>query len=178
MLNDNIKTLRTAKGMTQSELAEKLNVVRQTVSKWEKGLSVPDAGMLIKLASALGTTTETLLGEVIPEAQAYSVSALAAKLDDINSELARRSLRSRMVWRIIFIAAAAAAAAVSAKLILLHIHMRRADEFIGGSAGIIGGADGPTAITVTSAGGETAALLFTLLIFAASVFGIYKTFRR
>lgn len=39
MLNENIKTLRKAKGLSQEELAVKLNVVRQTVSKWEKGVS-------------------------------------------------------------------------------------------------------------------------------------------
>ena len=47
MLNENMKALRKAKGLSQEELAIKLNVVRQTVSKWEKGLSVPDAGMVI-----------------------------------------------------------------------------------------------------------------------------------
>lgn len=44
MLNENIKALRKSKGLSQEELAIKLNVVRQTISKWEKGLSVPDAG--------------------------------------------------------------------------------------------------------------------------------------
>ena len=39
MLNENIKVLRKAKGLSQEELAIKLNVVRQTVSKWEKGVS-------------------------------------------------------------------------------------------------------------------------------------------
>ena len=50
MLNKNIKALRKAKGLSQEDLAIKLNVVRQTVSKWEKGLSVPDAGMVIQIA--------------------------------------------------------------------------------------------------------------------------------
>lgn len=40
MLNENIKNLRKAKGLSQEELAIKLNVVRQTVSKWEKGVSL------------------------------------------------------------------------------------------------------------------------------------------
>ena len=53
MLNENIKALRKAKGLSQEELAIKLNVVRQTVSKWEKGLSVPDAGMVIQIAEVL-----------------------------------------------------------------------------------------------------------------------------
>ena len=47
MLNENIKNLRKSKGLSQEELAIKLNVIRQTVSKWENGLSVPDSDMLI-----------------------------------------------------------------------------------------------------------------------------------
>lgn len=39
MLNENIRNLRKSKGLSQEELAVKLNVVRQTVSKWEKGVS-------------------------------------------------------------------------------------------------------------------------------------------
>ena len=55
MLNENIKTIRKSKGLSQEELAVKLNVVRQTVSKWEQGLSVPDSDMLTSLSEALGT---------------------------------------------------------------------------------------------------------------------------
>ena len=55
MLNENIKNLRKNKGYTQEELANKLNVVRQTISKWEKGYSVPDAEMLKKLAEIFDT---------------------------------------------------------------------------------------------------------------------------
>lgn len=39
MLNENIKAIRKTKGLSQEELAVKLNVVRQTISKWEKGVS-------------------------------------------------------------------------------------------------------------------------------------------
>lgn len=39
MLNENIQALRKSKGLSQEELALKLNVVRQTVSKWERGVS-------------------------------------------------------------------------------------------------------------------------------------------
>ena len=49
MLKDNLKTLRKNKGLSQEELSVKLNVVRQTVSKWEQGFSVPDAEMLISI---------------------------------------------------------------------------------------------------------------------------------
>ena len=85
MLNENIKALRKAKGLSQEELAIKLNVVRQTVSKWEKGLSVPDAGMVIQIADALDTTVNILLGEETPEPEEpESVKALAAKLEVLN----------------------------------------------------------------------------------------------
>ena len=67
MLNQNLKTLRNSKGISQEELAIKLNVVRQTVSKWEQGLSVPDAEMLIRIADKLDTSVNVLLGEAIPE---------------------------------------------------------------------------------------------------------------
>ena len=40
MLNENIKSIRKSKGLSQEELAIKLNVVRQTISKWEKGVSL------------------------------------------------------------------------------------------------------------------------------------------
>ena len=63
MLNENIKAIRKAKGLSQQELAVKLNIVRQTVSKWEQGLSVPDADLLIALSQALETPVSTLLGE-------------------------------------------------------------------------------------------------------------------
>ena len=69
MLNENIKALRKAKGLSQEELAIKLNVVRQTVSKWEKGLSVPDAEMLIQIAEVLNTTVNILLGEELPHSE-------------------------------------------------------------------------------------------------------------
>ena len=53
MLGENIRALRKARGLSQQELAERLHVVRQTVSKWEQGLSVPDADMLVRLAECL-----------------------------------------------------------------------------------------------------------------------------
>ena len=67
MLNENIKNLRKAKGLSQEELAIKLNVVRQTVSKWEKGLSVPDSNTLVLLADELDTSVSILLGETVQE---------------------------------------------------------------------------------------------------------------
>ena len=56
MLKDTIKKLRTEQGLSQDELAERIHVVRQTVSKWERGTSVPDADSLVALARALGVS--------------------------------------------------------------------------------------------------------------------------
>ena len=53
MFSENLKTLRKQKGFSQEELATRLHVVRQTISKWEKNLSVPDADTLIRLAEIL-----------------------------------------------------------------------------------------------------------------------------
>ena len=77
MLNENIRALRKSKGLSQQELAMKLNVVRQTVSKWEQGLSVPDSDLLIALSKALETPVSTLLGEPVVESEVDAVNALS-----------------------------------------------------------------------------------------------------
>lgn len=63
MLGENIRTIRKEQGLSQEELAERIHVVRQTVSKWEKGLSVPDTELLEALSEALETPVSVLLGE-------------------------------------------------------------------------------------------------------------------
>ena len=77
---------------SQEELAIKLNVVRQTVSKWENGLSVPDSSMLIILANELDTTVSELLGEPIAEPTTDDLKILSEKLEVINLQLAKRSI--------------------------------------------------------------------------------------
>ena len=67
MLNENIKAIRRSKGFSQEELAVRLNVVRQTISKWEQGLSVPDSDMLLSISEALETPVSILLGETVVE---------------------------------------------------------------------------------------------------------------
>ena len=56
-----ISSLRKEKGMTQTDLAEKMNVTDKAVSKWERNLSCPDVNSIPKLAEVLGTTVEELL---------------------------------------------------------------------------------------------------------------------
>lgn len=92
MLNENIKRIRKSKGLSQEELAIKLNVVRQTVSKWENSLSVPDSSMLIILANELDTTVSELLGEPVAEPTTDDLKILSEKLEVINLQLAKRSI--------------------------------------------------------------------------------------
>ena len=92
MLNENIKRIRKSKGLSQEELAIKLNVVRQTVSKWENGLSVPDSSMLIMLADELDTTVSELLGELVAKPNTDDLKILSKKLEVINLQLAKRSI--------------------------------------------------------------------------------------
>ena len=103
MLNENIKKLRKAKGLSQEELAVKLNVVRQTVSKWENGLSVPDSSMLISLAEELDTTVSELLGEPMTEPDVDDLKAISEKLEVINLQLAKRSMTKNKTIRWILI---------------------------------------------------------------------------
>ena len=84
MLNENLKAIRKSKGLSQQDLAVKLNVVRQTISKWEQGLSVPDSDLLIVLSEALETPVSTLPGETVMESEADAVQALAEKLEIVN----------------------------------------------------------------------------------------------
>lgn len=95
MLHENIKAIRTSKGLSQQELAVKLNVVRQTISKWEQGLSVPDADLLIALSDALETPVSTLLGETVTEMETDGLKAISEKLEMINLQLAQRKTTRR-----------------------------------------------------------------------------------
>lgn len=99
MLNENIKALRKTKGLTQDELAIRLNVVRQTVSKWEKGLSVPDAEMLQRIAEVFEVNVSQLLGA--PINQNENIDVIAEQLSRINEQLVVKNNRSRKIWKTI-----------------------------------------------------------------------------
>lgn len=86
MFGDNLKKVRKEKGLSQEALAEKINVVRQTISKWEKGLSIPDGDMLIKLSQVLEVPVETLLGSKVPLENTNAVNQ-AIQFQIINSLL-------------------------------------------------------------------------------------------
>lgn len=97
MLGDNIKNLRKKCGFTQEEFANRLNVVRQTVSKWEKGYSVPDAEVLKKIAELLETDVSQLLGG--PIEKDIGTDSVAEQLSRINEQLIIKNKRARRIWK-------------------------------------------------------------------------------
>ena len=99
MFNENLKTIRKAKGYTQEELAIKIHVVRQTISKWEKGLSVPDADVLSKLADVLEINVSELLGSEIKEEA--NKNEVAEQLAKISEQLALKNRRRKRIWKVI-----------------------------------------------------------------------------
>ena len=104
MLGENIKILRKEKGYSQETLAAQLHVVRQTVSKWEKGISVPDAQMLNQIAELLEVPVSTLLGDTVPSQNQSSqedsrYAEIAKQLAVLNDQLAEQSSRKRRNFR-------------------------------------------------------------------------------
>lgn len=103
MLKENIKSIRKSRGLSQEELAIKLNVVRQTISKWEQGLSVPDAEMLVSISEVFETPVSTLLGENVSYPKVDDLRTISEKLEIINLQLLqRKNARRKMIhWILI-----------------------------------------------------------------------------
>lgn len=120
MLKENIKAIRKSRGLSQEELAIKLNVVRQTISKWEQGLSVPDSEMLISISEVLETPVSTLLGENISESKVEDLKAISEKLEIINLQLLQSKNANRKMIHWILISLCAIIIIIFVSLILLN----------------------------------------------------------
>lgn len=120
MLSENIKAIRKSKGLSQEELAIKLNVVRQTISKWEQGLSVPDSEMLISISAVFETPVSTLLGETLVETKAEDLKVISEKLEVINLQLAHRKAARQKAIHWFFIVLCTAIVAAFAVLIVIN----------------------------------------------------------
>lgn len=120
MLNENIKVIRKSKGLSQQQLAVKLNVVRQTISKWEQGLSVPDSDMLITISEVLETPVSTLLGETVADTEADDLKVISKKLEVINSQLAQRESMRRKILHWMFISLCMVIIAIFAVLTVIN----------------------------------------------------------
>lgn len=178
MLSENIKVLRKAKGLSQEELALRLNVVRQTVSKWEKGLSVPDAEMLQQLAETLEVSVSVLLGEVTVQDDNTQLQILAAKLEILNEQFARQAARRRKTWRIVFIVVGCVALLtflISAFGIVSWFTHQVVQQGLEEGVAIIGGADGPTQIFVARTPLLSGAWIPALFVCAGAIVGICLT---
>lgn len=177
MLSDNLKNLRKSKGLSQEELAIKLNVVRQTISKWEKGASVPDSEMLILIAEKLDTSVNVLLGETITEDNS-EIKAIAAKLELLNEQYAIRSDRRRKIWRAVFVAVIVLCSITVLFETIDFVYWRSVMEDINTSTSIIGGFDGPTSIYLSSVSIKTGTVIVAIVAMVISIIGLYKTNRK
>ena len=102
MLHENIAKIRKERGLTQEALSVKLNVVRQTISKWEKGTAVPDADTLCRIADALDVSVSTLLGGSEQEDK-IGTASIVESLAQINEQLAIRNRRTANIWKVLFL---------------------------------------------------------------------------
>lgn len=99
MFDETLKRIRKEKSMTQEELAIKVHVARQTVSKWEKGLSVPDVDLLQRIAEALDVEVSELLGAQIPKEE--NRNEVAEQLAKISEQMAIRNKRGNAIWKVV-----------------------------------------------------------------------------
>lgn len=177
MLKDNLVSIRKSKGLSQEELAIKLNVVRQTVSKWECGASIPDCEMLIRIAEALDTSVSVLLGEAVATKENSELNAIAAKLELLNSQLARLNESRRRLWHCIFIIICIVGIAALLISLTETIRCGLLMSNIEGNA-VIGGYDGPTDIYISDIKLDVVALTVCFIAIIISAVGIYKTRKR
>ena len=147
MLSENISAARKAKGLSQEELALRLHVVRQTVSKWEKGRSVPDAQLLLALSEELEIPVSDLLGETMVPSEETELARLAKELGRINTLLAERAERNRRIafWAGVVLIAVTAVSLVAFLFAELHF----LGLTLGESVSHVGGASGPTSFEIS-----------------------------
>ena len=128
MLKDNLRACREERGLSQQQLADELHVVRQTVSKWERGTSVPDADLLVALARVFGTTPNALLG---PSASADTGPSSALETGLLKEKVTQQDRMERVYRRTIAVMAVLCAAALAIAIIfsLGHQAGRFADGF-------------------------------------------------
>ena len=111
MLGDNLKKFREQKGITQEDASVSLNIVRQTLSKWEKGLSAPDANMLEKIATLYDVSVSELLG-ILDTQDENLQEEIAKELAKLNEQMALRNKRQRALWLAVMVTGIIVVAAV------------------------------------------------------------------
>lgn len=182
MLADNLKNTRKAKGLSQEELAVKIGVVRQTISKWEKGLSVPDSEMLIEIAEALGTSVNVLLGETVISGENQKddneLKAISSKLEVLNEQLAKKHERNRKAWRIVFLLIGIVAIVMLLFRLIDIIYYLSVMKDMNSNENVIGWYDGPTSMYVSSVSVQMLGGIANIVVAIVAGIGIYQTRRR
>ena len=180
-MKSRIRELRKARKLSQEELAERLHVVRQTVSKWEKALSVPDADMLLELCKVFGVSAGQLLGEEIPP-ESETVESLSLKLQELNEQMAAVNRKNRILMRVgagflLFAAFCFLMGSVIWPYIISPILFSIMTA--GQDVAAIGGADGPTSIYVAVNGSfrQAASIMIAIVNIAAAALLIRKSHR-
>lgn len=98
ILADKIIHLRKKYNMTQEELAEKLNVSRQSISKWEGSLSTPDLNKVIAMSNIFGVTTDYLLNDEISKEDVEGSDVSEEGWMSISLEMVNSYLRETKVY--------------------------------------------------------------------------------
>ena len=180
MLSENLKQIRKAKELSNEELASRLHVVRQTVSKWEKGLSVPDSEMLIRISDQLETPVSVLLGETLDGAQdADMIQAISEKLSRINEELAKNAEKKRKRFRAVSITGLTAVLIYMAVQFIPLLRLRALlPSGANAAVSLTGGAAGPEVVLVSAVRVNEIGIFLALAVLAASVAGMYQTRKR
>ncbi len=135
MLQENLKTLRKSKGMTQEEMADRLHVVRQTISKWEKGLSVPDADILTRIAELFEVSVSDLLGDITSNAE--DRNTVVEQLSRINEQLAIKNRQAKKIWQIVLSVVLALIISTGIAILCLTVDWNNIDSTITESTEII-----------------------------------------
>ena len=178
MLSENIKNLRKSKGFSQEELAIKLSVVRQTVSKWETGLSVPNSEMLVKIAAELEVSTNVLLGESVADDQAAELQVLEKKLEMLTEQFFEYNKKRRKIWQVIFFSLWMISIGYIAKEFVCNIYYLIIECKMNADAAIIGGINKPTEIYVLGNGSKIRQIFVFCISVVVFVFGVYKIRRK
>ena len=171
MIGENIRALRKQRGVSQEELAAELNVVRQTISKWEKGLSSPNSEMLVLIADFFEIPVESLLEENKNETDKNNDELPDEKPENLYSKASTKNERNRKILRCVFFILG------SASLLILILSVIALLLPIGdyGNIATIGGADGPTAIFVSAIDPKLEWFLVIVAVLITAIAGIILT---
>lgn len=178
--NEKLQELRKSRGLTQEELAEALFVSRTAISKWESGLSVPDAGMVIQITEVLDTTVNVLLGEEIPSPEEPDfIKTLAEKLEVLNEQYSKQDERRRKIWRMVFAVVLIVSSASLVRYFIFFTSIYQMKNIVGTSASTsvtaIGGSDVPAYMSIWYYLSVMKPVLISVLAAITSVVGLCRT---